>query len=104
MQRIVYQGPRTGFVAIEDGFTRLLQFAVPRQPHVRTGPPLKRTPLRREREPVVMPKVHSGYLPAKLLDLGGDQCRFTIDEDGTMCGAKGYPWCEKHRAVVTRRG
>ena len=45
----------------------------------------------------------NGYRPGKLLDLGPDQCRFTLST-GLMCGAKGAPWCQDHRAVVFARG
>lgn len=45
----------------------------------------------------------NGYRPGKLLELGHDQCRFTL-ASGLMCGAKGAPWCPDHRAVVYGRG
>lgn len=45
----------------------------------------------------------NGYRPGKLIDLGHDQCRFTL-ASGLMCGAKGAPWCPDHRAVVYGRG
>jgi hypothetical protein len=38
----------------------------------------------------------NGYKPGKLIDLGPDQCRWTIAE-GVMCGKKcRYPYCEGH--------
>lgn len=49
----------------------------------------------------------NGYKPGKLLDLGKDQCRFTI-RDKVMCGAKVMgltSWCQEHDDVVYgRRG
>lgn len=45
----------------------------------------------------------NGYRPGKLVDLGHDQCRFTL-ASGLMCGAKGAPWCGEHRRVVFARG
>lgn len=50
------------------------------------------------------PRDHSNYRPAKCYDLGPDQCRFVIDADYTMCGKKGFPWCDEHRARITDRG
>lgn len=46
----------------------------------------------------------NGYRPGPLLELGPDQCRFTI-HGSTMCGAKcvSHPsWCDEHRRVVSR--
>jgi len=38
----------------------------------------------------------NGYKPGKLVDLGDDQCRWTLPS-GLMCGAKcRYPYCEGH--------
>lgn len=48
----------------------------------------------------------NGYRPGPLLDLGPDQCRYTI-HGTTMCGAKcgRHPsWCDEHVQVVSREG
>lgn len=47
----------------------------------------------------------NGYKPGKLLELGADQCRFTI-RDKVMCGArvKGLKsWCPEHDDAVHGR-
>lgn len=49
-----------------------------------------------------LPRVHTGYKPGRLIDLGLDQCRFTI-RDRVMCGAKVHPgtsWCPECREKV----
>ena len=38
----------------------------------------------------------NGYRPGPLVELGPDQCRWTL-RDGLMCGARcKYPYCEDH--------
>jgi hypothetical protein len=57
---------------------------------------------------VQMPKTHTNYKPGKLINLGADQCRYTINDDKhIMCGKKTVPdrsWCEEHYRVVIKRG
>lgn len=47
----------------------------------------------------------NGYRPGSLLDLGPDQCRYTL-KTGKMCGAKiggRHPsYCDEHHAVCCR--
>lgn len=46
----------------------------------------------------------NGYRPGPLLELGPDQCRYTI-HGKTMCGAKctSHPsWCDEHTRIVSR--
>ena len=62
-------------------------------------------PVRRikpERMSIFRPlKDGNGYRPGPLLDLGLDQCRYTV-RDTTMCGAKvgRGSYCEHHAHVV----
>lgn len=60
--------------------------------------------IKREHLSIVKPirSAGNGYKPGLLLDLGHDQCRFTI-EGKTMCGAatvKDKSWCAKHLPIV----
>lgn len=66
-------------------------------------------PVRRiksERMSIFRPmKDGNGYRPGPLLDLGSDQCKFTV-RDTTMCGAKvagRASYCE-HHAFIARWG
>lgn len=50
-----------------------------------------------------MSKIRKGV---HLLDTKGKHCRFPMWEDKCtliVCGEPGYPWCEKHRALVFQR-
>jgi len=46
----------------------------------------------------------NGYRPGPLMDLGRDQCRFTV-RDKMMCGAKVWrgAYCEQHHAIAHGR-
>jgi len=60
--------------------------------------------IKREHLSIVRPikSAGNGYRPGLLLDLGHDQCRYTI-EGKTMCGAetvKDKSWCAKHLPIV----
>lgn len=60
--------------------------------------------IKREHLSIVRPikAAGNGYKPGALLDLGHDQCRYTI-EGKTMCGAetvKDKSWCPEHYHVI----
>lgn len=55
-------------------------------------------------------KAHTNYRPGKFIDLGHDQCRWTVsDETGTMCGAKtitgrnSSSYCADHAVLMRQR-
>lgn len=95
MRRLVFNGKAFAFVDGPDPVAPQL-LDVPRRPQkVRTVRPERLTVLR------PMHNRGNGYRPGPLLDLGPDQCRYTI-RDGVMCGAKcgRHPsWCDHHAAV-----
>ena len=95
MQRLVYNGKRFAFVETAD--PPKPQEELPRRPATASRLPKKRT-LRRL-VPFRLDGVPNGYRPGHLLELGHDQCRYTLP-DGLMCGARGFPWCPHHAAVV----
>lgn len=95
MKRLVYNGSR--FDLVECGDTAPPQLmALPRAPqkaaYGHRGMPYRLRSLK----PVS--STGNGYKPGPLLDLGPDQCRYTI-APGIMCGANGYPYCEHHHAL-----
>lgn len=95
MKRLIYNGTRFAFVETAD--PPLPHEELPRRPATASRLPKKRT-LRRL-APMKLESVPNGYKAGHLLDLGHDQCRFTL-ANGLMCGAKGFPWCEHHDHVV----
>lgn len=58
---------------------------------------------KRELDAVPQSKEGNNYKPGSLLELGGDQCRYTINAHGLMCGKRGFPWCETHQKNVLQR-
>ena len=95
MKRLVYTGKKFEFVETADA--PLPPEELPRRPATMSRLPKKRT-LRRL-SPFRLDGVPNGYRPGHLLELGHDQCRYTLP-DGLMCGAKGFPWCPHHAAVA----
>lgn len=57
--------------------------------------------------PILLPQSHTGYQPGSIIDLGHDQCRFSIAERHVFCGAKvwrgGASWCAAHHLIVYGR-
>lgn len=100
-KRLVYNGKSFGFVETAD--------AVP--PPVGQQPRLPQKAAyghrgmpHRLRNMRMVSTAGNSYRPGALLDLGLDQCRYTI-HGKTMCGAKcvsGTSWCEEHARVVSR--
>jgi hypothetical protein len=71
-------------------------------PRVHQALRLKRRVLFDTRAQKPATRLHNGYKPGPLVELGLDQCKYTIHGD-TMCGCKTMPhasWCEAHRAIV----
>lgn len=94
MKRLVYNGTRFAFIDTPDIPAPQL-LATPRAPQ-RAAFGHRGMPYRlREFRPIGN---GNGYRPGPLIDLGPDQCRYSIRE-GVMCGAKGYPYCEHHHGV-----
>lgn len=97
---------------VHDGKGRVLQFEDVAKPAPYSDGPrhngfkLNATKFRARREAMVLPRVTAGngYKPGPLLELGYDQCRFIInDENSTMCGKVGFPWCAGHKINVLKR-
>jgi len=99
MKRLVYQGAAKGFQFVETAETPAV---VADQPRGTQRVRLWVRPMRMDHfKPVSMKG--NGYRPGKLLDLGPDQCRYTLD-DGNMCGRKGFPWCPHHHRLTHTSG
>jgi hypothetical protein len=94
MKKLIYNGTRFAFVeTVEPVAPRLMD--MPRAPQ-KAAYGHRGLPYRlRDFRPV---GDGNGYRSGPLIDLGPDQCRYTI-RDGIMCGAKGYPYCEHHHAI-----
>lgn len=94
-RRLVYTGKRFEFVETSETVAPVLA-DLPRKPQ-KAAYGHRGLPYRlRDLKPVS--EGGNGYRPGPLLDLGPDQCRYEI-RPGIMCGGKGYPWCDCHRAV-----
>lgn len=100
VKRLVYNGKQFVFVETS-AYGPPSIGATPRKPQKAHGRPRIISERMADFRPL---KVHSGYRPAPLLDLGPDQCRYTI-RDTIMCGNKcegGSSWCSDHAAVCYR--
>lgn len=100
-KRLVFNGKAFAFVETADGAAPAVG-QVPRLPqkaaYGHRGLP------HRLRDMRMVSNKGNGYRPGPLLDLGLDQCRYTI-AGKTMCGAKcasGKSWCDEHARVVSR--
>lgn len=100
-KRLVYNGKTFAFVDVPDSIAPAVGQS-PRAPqkaaYGHRGMP------HRLRNMKLVSTAGNGYRPGQLLDLGPDQCRFTI-HGKTMCGAKcgSHPsWCDEHRQLVSR--
>ena len=74
-------------------------------PAVSRGFKLDPTKFRAKREFITAPRLSKGnsYQAGPLMELGHDQCRYTINDHGLMCGKHGFPWCEDHKKNVWLR-
>lgn len=92
MKRLVFNGKTHEFRETADLAVPVVE-QVPRQP--------QRATFRREGQPYRLRDFQpigdggNGYQPGKLVELGADQCRYTL-VNGLMCGARGYPYCPVH--------
>lgn len=100
MKRLVFNGKAFAFVETFDPVAPPVG-DVPKNPQK-----VKLRRVRPERLALMKPITNdgNGYRPGPLIDLGPDQCRYTL-KGKTMCGAKcgsHSSWCEAHAAVVFR--